>query len=237
MTPPAARPAPAWKRSSGKRPGKKLLDYDRALGLRYVAGVDEAGRGCLAGPLVAAAVILDMQRLIGPEASPLMQVNDSKQLSHAERERMYANVLSSVSCWSISVISSSRIDRVGLHKCNIAAMKIALNGLRIEPDVGLVDGFALTDMNFPTIQIIKGDATSAAIAAASIIAKVSRDRLMIRLDERLGGRWAFADHMGYATPLHHERIQLHGPGSYHRMSFASRAYEGVKPYTGKELRA
>ena len=235
--------APARKRATGqrgiKRPGKKLLDHDRALGHRYVAGVDEAGRGCLAGPLVAAAVVLDMQRLVGPDASPLMQVNDSKQLSHAERERMYASVLTCVSSWSISVISPARIDRVGLHKCNIEAMKIALRGLRVTPEVGLVDGFALVEHNlaYPCTQIIKGDATSASIAAASIIAKVSRDRLMMRLDERLGGRWAFAEHMGYATPLHHERLQEHGPGSHHRMSFASAAYEGVARFVGTEQQA
>ncbi|MCB0878321.1 MAG: ribonuclease HII [Thermoleophilia bacterium] len=230
MTPaPTRRPAGRAK----PRPGKKLLAHDRAIG-RFVAGVDEAGRGCLAGPLVAAAVVLDLKQLVGPEAAALGQLNDSKLLTADVRDRLYRIVLARARSVSVAVVQPNRIDSDGLHVSNIAAMRRALAGLEAPIDEVLVDGFQLEPIRLAACgtelacrKVIKGDRTSAAIAAGAIIAKVTRDRLMNRLDAETGFRWAFTDHHGYATELHAERIQLHGTSHHHRMSYEARAYEGA----------
>ena len=227
MTPPrtSSRPKP--------RPGKKLLAHDRALG-RFVAGVDEAGRGCLAGPLVAAAVVLDLDRLTGPEAAALGQLNDSKLLTADVRDRLYRVVLARARDVSVAVVPPSRIDSDGLHVSNIAAMRRALRSLESPIDTVLVDGFQLEPVRLlgcgTTLdcrQVIKGDRTSAAIAAGAIVAKVTRDRLMNRLDAETDHRWAFTEHHGYATELHAQRIAEHGTSHHHRMSYEARAYEGA----------
>ena len=224
MTPPRAKTPP--------RPGKRLLAHDRKLG-RYVGGVDEAGRGSLAGPLVAAAVVLDLERLTGPEAAALGRLDDSKKLSMELRDKLYRVVLSRARDVSVAVVPAATIDRVGLHKCNIAAMRRALGGLESPCEHVLVDGFKLAPVTLACgterecRQIIKGDGTSAAIAAGAIVAKVTRDRLMARLDEETDHRWAFGEHMGYAVPLHAERIQLHGTTHHHRMSYEAMAYVGA----------
>jgi ribonuclease HII len=227
MTPPAAtRPKP--------RPGKKLLAHDRKIA-RFVAGVDEAGRGSLAGPLVAAAVVLDMDRLTGPEAAALGHLNDSKQLSADMRDKLYRVVLARARDISVALVPSTTIDRDGLHVSNIRAMRRALQRLTSPVEAVLVDGFQLEPIEllgcgtrFDCRKVIKGDATSAAIAAGAIVAKVTRDRLMARLDEETERRWAFAEHHGYATELHAERIQLHGTSHHHRMSYEAQAYIGAK---------
>lgn len=231
MTPPTAtrssRPKP--------RPGKKLLAHDRKLGARYVAGVDEAGRGCLAGPLVAAAVVLDLERLTGPEAAALGHLNDSKLLSADMRDRLYRVVLSRARDVSVALVPSSTIDARGLHKSNIAAMRRCLERLTSPVEAVLVDGFQLEPIELVGCgtahecrKVIKGDRTSAAIAAGAIVAKVTRDRLMARLDEETDFRWAFTEHHGYATELHAERIALHGTSHHHRMSYEAQAYVGAK---------
>jgi ribonuclease HII len=220
--PPSTRPKP--------RPGKKLLAYDRAIG-RFVAGVDEAGRGCLAGPLVAAAVVLDLDRLTGPEAAALGQLNDSKLLTRDVRDRLYRVVLARARDVSIAFVQAETIDARGLHTSNIAAMRRALQQLDSPIDAVLVDGFQLQPIQLAACgawhecrKLVKGDRTSAAIAAGAIIAKVTRDRLMNRLDEETDRRWAFTEHHGYATELHAERIALHGTCHHHRMSYEARAY-------------
>lgn len=225
MTPPAVKARP--------RPGRKLLAHDRRLA-RYVAGVDEAGRGSLAGPLVAAAVVLDLERLTGPEAAALGQLDDSKKLSPAVRERLYRVVLARARDISVSLVPSATIDRDGLHRSNIAAMRRALERLTAPVDVVLVDGFQLEPIEllgcgtrFDCRRVVRGDSTSAAIAAGAIVAKVTRDRLMARLDSETGERWAFAEHHGYATELHAERIQLHGTCHHHRMSYVAQSYAGA----------
>lgn len=191
-----------------------------------IAGTDEAGRGCLAGPIVAAAVILDLERLVGPDASPLNDLDDSKRLSPAVRDRLACAVLRSATSVCVRVASPARIDRVGLHKTNLAVLTEALQGLAPGAQLGLVDGFALQNpIAFETRKLVKGDQTSAAVAAAAIIAKTTRDKLMAQVDLATGQHWAFAEHHGYATPLHHERIHLHGISTFHRLSFASTAYE------------
>jgi ribonuclease HII len=226
MTPPSTKPKP--------RPGKRLLNHDRKIA-RYVAGVDEAGRGSLAGPLVAAAVVLDLDQLTGPEAAALGQLDDSKKLSRDVRDRLYRVVLARARDISVALVPSTTIDRVGLHKCNIKAMRRALEQLTSPVEAVLVDGFQLDPIEligcgtrFDCRKVIKGDQTSAAIAAGAIVAKVTRDRLMDRLDEETDFRWAFTDHHGYATELHAERIQLHGTSHHHRMSYEAQAYVGAK---------
>lgn len=225
MSPAPTRPKP--------RPGKKLLAHDRKIG-RFVAGVDEAGRGSLAGPLVAAAVVLDLQRLTGPEAAALGHLNDSKQLSPQLRDKLYRVVLSRARDISVALVPAPTIDREGLHRCNIRAMRRALERLTSPVEAVLVDGFQLEPIEllgcgtrFDCRKVIKGDATSAAIAAGAIVAKVTRDRLMARLDEETDFRWAFSEHHGYATELHAERIQLHGTSHHHRMSYEAQAYVGA----------
>jgi len=215
------------------RPGKKLLAHDRALG-RFVAGVDEAGRGCLAGPLVAAAVVLDLERLTGPEAAALGSLDDSKKLTAELRDKLYRVVLARARDISVALVPATTIDERGLHRSNIAAMRRALQQLESPVDHVLVDGFRLDPIELEACgtrlecrQVIKGDQTSAAIAAGAIIAKVTRDRLMNRLDDETDFRWAFTEHHGYATPLHAERIQLHGTSHHHRMSYEAQAYVGA----------
>lgn len=228
MTPAATRPRP--------RPGKRLLAHDRRLA-RFVAGVDEAGRGSLAGPLVAAAVVLDLEQLTGPEAAALGQLDDSKKLAPELRDRLYRVVLSRARDVSLALVPSSTIDRDGLHRSNIAAMRRALERLASPVEVVLVDGFQLEPIEllgcgtrFDCRRVIKGDGTSAAIAAGAIIAKVTRDRLMQRLDEETGLRWAFGEHHGYATELHAERIREHGTCHHHRMSYEAQAYVGARAF-------
>lgn len=216
------------------RPGKRLLEHDKNLGVRFVAGCDEAGRGCLAGPLVAAAVILDLEKLTGPEAAALGSLNDSKKLSIDVREKLYNVVLARARDISITSISAETIDRKGLHISNINAMRLSISNLKLPCEKVLVDGFKLepvllkSGVSVECQQIIKGDATSAAIAAAAIIAKVTRDRLMKELDELTSELWAFSAHMGYATELHSQRIQEHGITMYHRKSYNAAAYIGAK---------
>jgi ribonuclease HII len=226
MTPPAAtRPRP--------RPGKKLLAHDRKIA-RFVAGVDEAGRGSLAGPLVAAAVVLDLERLTGPEAAALGHLDDSKKLTRDVRDRLYRIVLARARDISVALVPSTTIDRDGLHVSNIRAMRRALERLESPVQAVLVDGFQLEPIElqgcgtrFDCQKVIKGDQKSAAIAAGAIVAKVTRDRLMDRLDEETELRWAFTEHHGYATELHAERIQLHGTCHHHRMSYEAQAYVGA----------
>jgi ribonuclease HII len=178
----------------------------------------------LAGPLVAAAVLFDYQRLSTLELRRLAALNDSKQHDHAAREALYPLVLSSAR--SVSVISRSvrSIDDRGLHVTNLGALADALAAVAAPGCLCLSDGFAVPDVGYDQRAIINGDATSAAVAAASIVAKVTRDRLMRRADAVHPG-WAFATHVGYSTPEHRAAIGRQGVSPLHRMSFQSAAYE------------
>jgi ribonuclease HII len=207
--------------------GQRLFAFDRRLGVRMVAGADEAGRGCLAGPLVAAGVLFDYTSLSTREMRLLSTLNDSKQHSPQAREELYPIVLRTAA----KVVVVSRcvrgIDSRGLHKTNLAALRDALAAVSAdagEDVICLSDGFPVPDFQRPQRAIIDGDATSAAIAAASIIAKVTRDRYMQRADELHPG-WGFAEHMGYSTPSHRESILSNGVSPLHRMSFQSLAYQ------------
>jgi ribonuclease HII len=204
-----------------------LFAFDCALDARLVAGADEAGRGCLAGPLVAAAVLFDYQALTTRERRALRALNDSKQHTPQAREELYPLVMRSALRVAVVSRCARGIDERGLHKTNIAALGDALlrvtDGLHDEV-VCLVDGFSLPGCARAHRAVVNGDATSAAIAAASIVAKVTRDRYMRHADVLYPG-WGFAEHVGYSTPEHREAIQRQGVSPLHRMSFQSLAYQ------------
>jgi ribonuclease HII len=221
----------ARSRRRGRRAssGQRLFAFDRRLGVRFLAGADEAGRGCLAGPLIAAGVLFDYDALTTRDLRALSALNDSKQHTHEAREELYPLVLRS----AMRVVVISRcvrgIDERGLHKTNLAALRDALRG--VTADVAddaevlcLVDGFSVAEFERPQRAIVEGDATSAAIAAASIVAKVTRDRYMRHADVKHPG-WRFAEHVGYSTPSHREAILQNGVSPLHRMSFQSLAYQ------------
>jgi ribonuclease HII len=219
--------ARARRRARRSGSGRRLFAFDRRLGVPLVAGADEAGRGCLAGPLVAAGVLFDYDALTTRELRALSALNDSKQHSAEAREELFPLVLRSAA----RVIVISRcvrgIDARGLHKTNLAALRDALIG--VTRDVRgevlcLSDGFSVPEFGRPQRAIVDGDATSAAIAAASIVAKVTRDRYMHHADGEHPG-WSFAEHVGYSTPLHREAILRQGVSPLHRMSFQSLAYQ------------
>ena len=206
-------------RSSGQR----LLAHDRKLGVRFVAGADEAGRGSLAGPLVVAGVLLDYERLRGHCVRPLAALNDSKQVAHDEREALFEAVVGCATRISVRVVSSAQIDRAGLHRSNLAGLRAVLADLSPPADACLVDGFRLGPAAPPHRAIVDGDTRSAAIAAASIIAKVLRDRVMRRLDA-VFPRYGFVSHVGYITPAHSAAVRAFGPSELHRRSFDARCY-------------
>ncbi len=209
------------RRSSGSR----LFRHDREFGVRFVAGADEAGRGCLAGPLVAAAVLFDLERITPRDVRALGALNDSKQVGEAEREALYPVVLRVATRVSIVSRCAPGIDVRGLHRTNLAALRTGLSRVVESADcVALSDGFPLgKDLGFDCRAVVDGDTKSAAIAAASILAKVTRDRFMRRADERHPG-WEFAGHVGYSTPEHRDAIRRLGVSPLHRRSFQSVAY-------------
>jgi ribonuclease HII len=209
-------------RSSGQR----LLSFDRRLGARFVAGADEAGRGSLAGPLVVAGVLLDYDCLRNHRVRPLALLNDSKQVSPAGRDELFRAVVGCAARISVRVIPPGEIDRNGLHRSNLWGLRSVLHDLapRDEGVACLVDGFRLGPTAPVHRAVVDGDTKSAAIAAASIVAKVTRDRVMRRLDA-LYPRYGFARHVGYITPGHSAAVRAHGPSEQHRRSFQALCYE------------
>ncbi|MCS7007659.1 MAG: ribonuclease HII, partial [Gaiellaceae bacterium] len=190
---------------------------------RLVAGADEAGRGSLAGPLVAAAVLLDYGRVRGPRTRALARLDDSKQVAPDEREALLRAITACASAVSVRVVPPSRIDGEGLHRCNLGALAAVLGDLCPPAEVCLVDGFPLGEGAPPHLPIVDGDRTSAAIAAASIVAKVLRDRIMRRLDA-LYPRYGFRSHVGYLTREHQAAVRAVGASSLHRRSFRAACY-------------
>jgi ribonuclease HII len=208
-----------------KRPtARRLFAFDRDLGARFVAGADEAGRGSLAGPLVAAAVLFDYERLGLREVRALSALNDSKQHNAEAREALYPIVLRAAPRVAVVSRCVRGIDARGLHVTNLAALRDALARVARPGCVCLSDGFPVGDVGHEQRAVISGDARSAAIAAASIVAKVSRDRYMHRADALHPG-WEFATHVGYATPEHRAAIMARGVSPLHRLSFQSAAYQ------------
>lgn len=198
------------------RPGPGLYGYERALaraGLGPVAGADEAGRGACAGPLVAAATVLADTR-----ARQIPNLRDSKLLTAAQRERCYTEIVGKALAWSVVVIEPGDCDRLGMHVANVAALRRALLRLDVAAGFVLTDGFGVDGLGVPGLAIWKGDRVDACVAAASIIAKVTRDRMMRDLHERYPD-YAFDVHKGYCTELHQERLDRLGPSPVHRMRF------------------
>jgi len=189
-----------------------------------VAGADEAGRGSLAGPLVAAAVLFDYDRVSRSQMRALAGLNDSKQHTPEGREELYPAVLRAAARVLVVSRCAAGIDGRGLHVTNLRALRDALAGVARPGCLCLVDGFSVPDVGHPQQAIIDGDAKSAAIAAASIVAKVTRDRYMRRADALHPG-WDFAAHVGYSTPEHREAILRLGVSPLHRLSFQSAAYQ------------
>jgi ribonuclease HII len=203
--------------------GQKLLRFDRKLGARYVAGADEAGRGSLAGPLVVAGVLLDYACLRDHRVRPLARLNDSKQVVEAEREELFLAVVGCAKLISVRVISPREIDANGLHRSNLAGLRDALWALSPPAEVCLVDGFRLGPRAPEHRAVVDGDTKSAAIAAASIVAKVTRDRLMRRL-AAVYPQYGFSSHVGYITPRHSAVVRERGPSEIHRRSFQALCY-------------
>lgn len=186
-------------------------------GYTVICGVDEAGRGPLAGPVFAAAVIL-------PEGHIIEGVNDSKKLSEKRREALYNKIIDECVCYSIGTASEKEIDKINILQATFLAMKRAVDGLEIKPDLALVDGNRVPPLNTDVETIVKGDGKSASIAAASIISKVARDRYMLKLAEQYP-QYEFERHKGYPTKLHYEKIYEYGISDVHRISFLKKVLE------------
>jgi ribonuclease HII len=205
-----------------RRTGRRLLRFDRGLGGRLVAGADEAGRGPLAGPLVVAGVLFDYACLRDHRVRPLALLNDSKQVDPETRELLYRAILGCAERVSVHVYPPGVIDREGLHRCNLHGLRAALRACQ-PADVCLVDGFKLGSAAPPHRAVVDGDTKSAAIAAASIVAKVTRDRYMKTADA-LYPAYGFGSHVGYITPDHTRIVRERGPCEIHRRSWRARAY-------------
>ncbi len=215
MTPPAtgliARPRRAVVNGEAG-----LWAMEEALhrrGFSCVAGADEAGRGACAGPLVTAACILPA----GPRGR-IPELADSKLLTAAARERVYAQVIRRARAWSVVIIPPGEVDARGLHKANVEGLRRAFARLAMVPQYALIDGFPIAGLSVPSLAVWKGDRTAACVAAASVLAKVTRDRLMVALHE-VYPDYDFATHKGYITPGHTGALDLRGPCPEHRRGF------------------
>ncbi|MCD6640571.1 MAG: ribonuclease HII [Nocardioides sp.] len=206
-----------------------IYGYERALrraGLDPVAGVDEAGRGACAGPLVAGAVILPPGR-----AGVIPGLADSKLLTARARERVYAEVVRRATAWAVVVVEHDECDRLGMHVANLEALRRAVARLEVRPSYVLTDGFPVDGLGAPGLAVWKGDRVAACIAAASVVAKVTRDRLMDQLDEQWPA-YDFRTHKGYITGAHSAALAEHGPSPVHRMRFVNvRRAAGLEPAT------
>lgn len=183
----------------------------RRFGFVHVAGVDEVGRGCLAGPVMAGAVILDPARHIPGLA-------DSKTLTAAARERLHEEILARAVSWAVEAVAPEEIDRINIHQASLRAMQRAVLALSPLPDAVLVDAFRIPDLPMAQLGVVGGDRRASAIAAASIVAKVTRDRWMDRLDAE-DPRYGFARHKGYGTAEHLAALARYGHSAAHRRSF------------------
>ena len=190
---------------------KSLTD----AGMTFIAGVDEAGRGACAGPLVVAAVILR-----DPYSPSLATLRDSKQLSHQQREKLFPIIIENAHSYSIIEIPSTLIDDRGVHAANIDGMRRAVHSLSVQPTFVLTDGYSIPGLGFPTLGIWKGDQVAPSISAASILAKVTRDRFMCMLAKEFP-QYGFEKHKGYSTSGHQKAIENFGPTGSHRRSFSN----------------
>lgn len=189
----------------------KYNDYN------YICGIDEVGRGPLAGPVVAAAVIL-------PKDCNILYINDSKQLSETLREELYNEIISSAISFGVGSIPPKRIDEINILQATYEAMRQAISNLKIQPDLLLNDAVTIPGVNIKQVPIVKGDSKSISIAAASIIAKVTRDRLMVSYD-KIFPQYDFASNKGYGSRKHIEALKAYGPTAIHRESFIGKLHE------------
>lgn len=211
-------PRPVLRREAGNWALQAALDR---RGLGPVAGVDEAGRGACAGPLVVASCVLrpgDATRLTG--------LTDSKLMTAAARERMYDQVVRRAVDYAVVVVPVEEVDVKGVHVCNIEGMRRAIAQLRTHPGYVLIDGFRVPGLTAPSMPVIKGDQAVACVAAASVLAKVTRDRLMAALHDDLP-RYGFDEHKGYCTGAHSAALAVHGPSRAHRWSYVNVAAAGM----------
>ena len=204
------------KKEEALRKERMRLEDMRSYEHKYstyslICGIDEAGRGPLAGPVVAGAVIL-------PEECEILYLNDSKQLSPARREALYDEIMEKAEAVGVGMASPARIDEINILQATYEAMREAVSNLGVIPELLLNDAVTIPDVSIPQVPVIKGDAKSVSIAAASIIAKVTRDRLMVQYDEILPG-YGFAQHKGYGSKEHIEAIRRLGPTPIHRQTF------------------
>ena len=186
-----------------------------AAGMSTIAGVDEAGRGACAGPLVVAALILK-----DPKSVALKEVRDSKELTAQKREELFDLVISESMSYAIIEISPTEIDAIGLHKSNLEGMRRAIHALKTEPQYILTDGYRIDGLSAPSLAVWKGDQVAITISAASILAKAHRDRIMDKLDEQYPG-YGFAAHKGYVTRSHEKSLSELGVSEVHRRSYAN----------------
>lgn len=193
-------------------PDYSIENYIKLKGYKTVAGVDEAGRGPLAGPVCAAAVIL-------PENCEIEGLNDSKKLSEKKREALYDIIIEKAISYDIQLVDNNVIDEINILQATMLAMTNAVNGLKVKPQFVIIDGNKVPErLQIPADCVVKGDAKSMSIAAASILAKVTRDRLMLELDKKYP-EYDFARHKGYGTKLHQEKLLEYGPCEIHRKTF------------------
>lgn len=190
----------------------QMLSYERKYETyAHICGIDEAGRGPLAGPVVAGAVIL-------PKGLTIPYLNDSKQLSEKKRELLYDEIMEKAVSVGVGVISPQRIDEINILQATYEAMRMAITQLSVKPDILLNDAVRIPQVDIPQVPIIKGDGKSLSIAAASVIAKVTRDRMMVEYDKLLP-QYGFAGHKGYGSAAHIEAIKTYGPSPIHRATF------------------
>ena len=194
---------------------KAIEELLRNAGISPIAGVDEAGRGPCAGPLVVAAVILK-----DPSAPELAEVRDSKEVSEVKREILFDVIMNIAESVSVIIVPPSEIDERGVHAANLDGMRRAVKGLSVDPAYVLTDGYAIEGLAVPNVAVWKGDQVVTAISAASIIAKVTRDRMMVELDSKYP-QYGFAKHKGYITAVHTAALKEHGPCIEHRKSFSN----------------
>jgi ribonuclease HII len=194
---------------------KAIEELLQNAGITPIAGVDEAGRGPCAGPLVVAAVVLK-----DPFIPELAQVRDSKEVPEKERDNLFDLIYEIAESISVVAIPVSEIDERGVHAANLAGMRRAVLGLSVKPAYVLTDGYAIEGLGIPNLAVWKGDQVVTAISAASIVAKVTRDRAMIELDKKYP-QYGFASHKGYITAAHTKALEVHGPCAEHRTSFSN----------------
>ncbi len=195
----------------------EIEDENYAEGFHVICGVDEAGRGPLAGPVCAAAVIL-------PPHTRIPGLNDSKKLTDKKRRELFPVICEQALAYGIGMATEQEIDEINILQATFLAMQRAMDGLQVRPDLALIDGNRQKDFGLPVKTVVKGDSLSANIAAASVLAKVTRDDLMIRQAEQFP-EYGFEIHKGYGTKAHYAALEQYGPSPIHRMTFLRKFYE------------